>query len=616
MMANELSVSVIIPTFRRSEILGATLSALAEDARAWGGGGVQAIVVCDGDDKGTRSLAASYNAAGLETHWVFHKENLGLPTARNSGAALASGDLLLFLDDDAEAAPGLLREHAGAHTTAESKEPDFHYVACGRIVESALARQNSRTGEYLEQSWISTLARYDAAMSTGETDSNLADALTVSCFGLNCSMRRELFAATGGFNPILRWMDEELEYGVRLYMQGVRFLSTPAAVYHRNDKDLVKYFRRCWGLGGSCDVLRAVKLGQHNAQTSNLLKLDRGPVLEQLTNRTFWRGHSQGQSVAEWLHSLTERTGSRLMFRLWHDVERLSRYWAAVQESGVGREQLRELAGEPVRVLMLHSIAEPQSAEESLYYLSPKRFHLLLEKARAAGYEYADPRKLEGAGPRGGPRELVLTFDDGYDDFYSEVYPLIAQYGLKPLVFLTVERIGDWNRWDHGKGLRERRLLNIDQIRELQLHGVRFGSHTLTHPSLPGLNAVDLRREVRDSKHRLEDLLGEAVNTFAYPYGEANRRVRAAVIEAGYEMAFTTAEGLNTWQDPFAMMRIDINQRVGPWSYGWKLRSGVSARQSVKEEIRPLLRMIPRELRAPLERIWLQRRGGEGPVTG
>ena len=607
-MASEVSISVIIPTFKRSAILGSTLNALAEDARAWGGGAVQVIVVCDGDDEGTRRLAQSYDAAGLDIYWIFHDENLGLPAARNSGAVRASGDFLLFLDDDAEAAPGLLHDHVSSHAAAEREEQGFSYVACGKIVESAPARQSSRTAQFLEESWMFTLARYDAAMHSAESDSNLVDALEICCFGLNCSIRRELFAATGGFNPILRWMDEELEYGVRLYMQGVRFLSTPATVHHRNDKNLVTYFCRCWGLGGSCDVLRAVKLGQYNAQTRSLLRLDTGPVLEQLTNRAFWLGHRQGRTVAEWLRSLTERTGSRSTFRIWHDVERLSRYWGTVQESGIEREQLRELARGPVRVLMLHSIAEPQNAEESLYYLSPKRFHLLLETVRAGGYEFTDPRELEEAGALRGPRELVLTFDDGYDDFYSEVFPLIAQYGLKPLVFLAAERIGDWNRWDHKKGLRKRKLLNTDQIRQLQRHGVQFGSHSLTHLSLPELNATDLRREVQDSKHRLEDLLGAAVNTFAYPFGEANRRVRAAVIEAGYKVAFTAAEGLNIWQDPYAMMRININERVTPWTYLWRLKYGVSPRQTLKQELMPLVKLIPHELRAPLQKVWKRRR--------
>lgn len=606
-MANPPSISVAIATLRRPALLRKTLDALAEDARAWSAS-VQAIVVCDGEDEGTRQLAHSYTPVGMDMEWVFHEQNLGLASARNSGAERARGDLLVFLDDDVEVAPGFLDQHVKAHLEAEQQDPRFHYVACGRIVESAPAKQTSRTGEFLERAWSSTLDRFEAAMRTGETDPDLANALEISCFGLNCSMRRELFAATGGFERLLRWMSQDLEYGVRLYMRGVRFLFTPATVFHRNNKNLVTYFARCWSIGGACEALRAVDLGQRNSQIRSLLNLDTGPKLDQLTNRVFWHAHEQGLEVASLLRKITDKTGSRLAFRLWHDTERLSRYWAAVQEAGVTRQQLKDLAGEPVRVLMLHSISEPQNARESKYYLSPDRFRLLLERMRDAGYRCADPKKLEDADAVWSPGELVLTFDDGYDDFYTEVFPLIAEQGLKPLLFLPTEWIGKFNGWEAYQPRRKRNLMTLDQIRELQRHGVRIGSHSLTHPVLPTLNPDELWREVSESKHRLEDLLGEPVNTFAYPFGEADRRVRAAVIEAGYKLAFTTAEGLNIWQDPFALKRIDFNDRVAPWSYSLQLRTGLIGRLALKQELMPLVRTIPHELRRPLAGAWRNRR--------
>jgi peptidoglycan/xylan/chitin deacetylase (PgdA/CDA1 family)/GT2 family glycosyltransferase len=603
-MTGQPSISVVIPTFRRSEILRATLDALGKDARTWSGN-VQVVVVCDGEDESTSKLAESYSAMPVE--WVFHQENLGLPSARNSGAARATGDLLVFLDDDAEAAPGLLREHAATHVSATAQDPLSDYVACGKIVEAALARQNSRTGEFLEKAWISTLSRYEAAVRDGETDPDLANAQEISCFGLNCSIRRNVFEKTGGFNPLLRSMDEELEYGLRLYAQGVRFLSTSATVYHRNDKDLVTYFSRCWSLGGACDSLRASELRQHNAQTRGLLRLHTGPKLQQMTNRLFWHAHEETREIADVLRSVTDYTGSQVSFRLWHDMERLSRYWAAVQEIGITRDQLRELAGEPVRVLMLHSIAEPLNLDESSYYLSPRRFRLLLERMRDGGYRCADAKKLEDPNAVWLPRELVLTFDDGYDDFYSEVFPHIAEHGLKPLVFLPVDWIGEDNGWDHDKPVRSRKLMTVDQVRELQRHGVLFGSHSVTHPSMPTLNPDALWREVSESKRRLEDLLGEEVSTFAYPFGETNRRVRAAVIRAGYKLAFTTTEGLNIWQDPFALLRTEINDLVAPWSYSLKLRTGVGVRESLKHELGPLCRIIPRQLRASVVKAWRSR---------
>lgn len=601
------SISVAIASLKRADLLRRTLDALASDARAWSAG-VQAIVVSDGEDEATRELARTYTAGGLEVEWLFHDQNLGLAAARNSGAERATGDFLLFLDDDSEIAPGFLHDHVNVHLEAEKQDPRFRYVACGRIVESAPVRQTSPTGDFLERAWSSTLERYEAAMRVGETDPDLSNALEISCFGLNCSMRRELFAATGGFQTLLRWMSQDLEYGVRLFMRGVRFLFTPATVLHRNDKDLAAYFTRCWSVGGACDSLRAVVLRQHDAQTRNLLNLDTGPKLDQMTNRLFWHAHQQGLEIANSLRKVTDRTGSRLAFRLWHDTERLSRYWAAVQQVGISREQLRHFAAAPLRVLMLHSISKPENARESRYYLSPRRFRLLLERMRDGGFHCADPKKLEDPNAECFRGELVLTFDDGYDDFYTEVFPLITEHGLKPLLFLPVDWIGKSNSWEAYKPRRNRDLLTLPQIREMHRHGVRFGSHSLTHPVLPALNPNDLWREVSESKHRLEDLLGEPINTFAYPFGEANRRVRAAVIEAGYKAAFTTTEGLNIWQDPFALKRIDMNDQVGPWSYSLKLRTGLSARENLKQELTPLARIIPRELRAPLVHAWRSRR--------
>src|SRR4029077_11145895 len=124
------------------------------------------------------------------------------------------------------------------------------------------------------------------------------------------SIRRAFFVKTSGFNPLLRSMDEELEYGVRLYMQGVRFLATTATVFHRNNKDLATYFCRCWSLGGNCDSFRVNKLRERNAQTRNLLKLDTGPTFEQLTNRVFWYAHKEGREVADVLRKLTDQRGS------------------------------------------------------------------------------------------------------------------------------------------------------------------------------------------------------------------------------------------------------------------------------------------------------------------
>jgi len=618
---NGIAISVVIPTCRRAASLRGTLNSLAADLETDAGslerGTAEVLVVCDGEDAATRELSQDHRklvAAGVPVEWIFLDQNQGLSAARNAGAARAQGELLLFLDDDMEAVPGLVRSHVEAHAHLREAGEGFHFAVCGRIREAARAPQATRTGRLLEEGWKRTLEYAEAARSEQEIVSIPLDAVETSCFGANCSIRRELFAEVGGFQPALREMDEEMELGCRLYLRGVRFRLEPGAeVLHRNDKEMVAYFRRCWRLGGRCDALRATELGERSAQTRRLLRMDSGAALAQMVNRMLWEFPEAAHRTAQLLHSWTERTGWRLSFRLWHDIERQTLYWEGAREAGCDRQELRELATNPVRVLMLHSIATPTDEREESYYLSPGRWRALLDSMKCEGYSCADPCKLEDIAAVWGTREFILTFDDGYDDFYTQVFPLMEAYGLRPLVFLPVEWIGKENCWDQANGLRPRRLLTLDQIRELQRHGVRFGSHTLSHPSLPGLAADALRREVGDSKQRLEDLLGEAVPFFAYPFGECNRRVRAAVIEAGYKMAFTTVEGLNLWQDPFAMRRTEFNDRVFMWNYNWKLRSGVEPRQQVKAELAPLWSSLPRELRRPISSAWRRWRGHGAP---
>jgi GT2 family glycosyltransferase/peptidoglycan/xylan/chitin deacetylase (PgdA/CDA1 family) len=580
-------ISVIVPTWQRTDRLEETLNSLAREKCE-----CEVIVVCDGPDDAVQQFARSYKKVHVE--WVFHDHNLGQAAARNTGAARASGDILLFLDDDTPAEPGLLLAHANAHKNND------RIAVCGRIVESAVAPQSTKTGQFLERGWMQSLQAFEEARTTRQTKQIPSDAAGMSCFGLNCSIRKSLFQEFGGFNPALRYMEEDMELGHRLYMSGVQFVCEPSAVvYHKNTKDLVAYYRRCWWLGGTVDLLRACKFQERNEQTRHLLALDSGPLLERLAHLAFWYGNAPARQLSNILKPITELTGSRLSFRLWHDTTRLQQYWEAVRTSETSRAKLRELAGNPLRVLLLHSISTPQNAQEASYYLSPGRFRKLFDTMKSAGYNCADPLKLEHDGAQWGPRDFVLTFDDGYDDFYTEVFPLMEQYSLKPLVFLTAG-IRDSNRWDQANGLRARTLLTAAQIAELQRHGVRFGSHTLTHPSLPDLDDRQLQREVADSRHQLEDLLGEQVNTFAYPFGYLNQRVRAAVIEAGYKLAFTTVPGMNHWQDPYAIRRTEFNEVDSPSFDRWKLRTWLNPRQTMKYELDPLLNVIPSELRKPL----------------
>jgi peptidoglycan/xylan/chitin deacetylase (PgdA/CDA1 family) len=156
--------------------------------------------------------------------------------------------------------------------------------------------------------------------------------------------------------------------------------------------------------------------------------------------------------------------------------------------------------------------------------------------------------------------------------------------------------------WDQAYGLRRRDLLTLDQIREMQRYGVEFGSHTLTHPCLLEVSDADLRREVGDSKRRLEDMLGTEVTSFAYPFGGVDQRVRAAVADTGYEMAFTTHPGMNWWGDPLCLKRAEVCETDGFLDFALKLRTGYGVRQWFATRIHELETELPTQtLRAAVK---------------
>ena len=154
-------------------------------------------------------------------------------------------------------------------------------------------------------------------------------------------------------------------------------------------------------------------------------------------------------------------------------------------------------------------------------------------------------------------RYLVITFDDGYQSAYNEVFPVLRRYGMSATVFLAV---GESAGREHRVQLPPfdgREMLTWSQIREMHAWGVAFGAHTLTHPDLTCLSDGRVEKEVRDSKAIIEDNLGSSVLSFAYPKGRYDDRVRGTV-QQHFLCACSDKLGLLTQRsDPYALQRVD-----------------------------------------------------------
>ncbi|MCD4812025.1 polysaccharide deacetylase family protein [bacterium] len=88
-------------------------------------------------------------------------------------------------------------------------------------------------------------------------------------------------------------------------------------------------------------------------------------------------------------------------------------------------------------------------------------------------------------------RYAVLTFDDGFRDFYTYAYPILKKYSFTATVFLPTGFIGNGQSIFNGK-----EHLRWDEVREIRFNGIEFGSHTVSHPKLRNLKRKNVENEL------------------------------------------------------------------------------------------------------------------------
>lgn len=210
-------------------------------------------------------------------------------------------------------------------------------------------------------------------------------------------------------------------------------------------------------------------------------------------------------------------------------------------------------------VLCYHSVSETW---EHALAVTPRAFGRQLHSLLRRGYRPVSANDLLAAPRRG----LHVTFDDAYRSVLDAL-PTLRRFGLHATVFAATGFAEGGRPLDVPELAAEAAAhpaelatMNWDELRGISADGVEIGSHTISHPHLTSLSDADLLREVRDSRTRLEDELGRPCRFFAYPYGDHDARVQAALRGAGYEAAFALAAGADRGER-FALPRIDLYRR-------------------------------------------------------
>jgi len=215
-----------------------------------------------------------------------------------------------------------------------------------------------------------------------------------------------------------------------------------------------------------------------------------------------------------------------------------------------------------VPILLYHKIGRPpRGAKVAGQHLSPGLFRRQLCYLRDHNYTSISLLDVVRPGTLLPPKAVAITFDDGHLSVYQHAFPALAEYGFRATVFLVAGALGDSDFEQEAGRDVEGPLLGLPELREMQSAGIQFGSHTLTHPHLTALPPDQARREITQSRARIEQVLGFPCVTFSYPYGDWDERVRELVEEAGYEAACTTVRAAaRRGGDPLALPRINIRR--------------------------------------------------------
>lgn len=204
-----------------------------------------------------------------------------------------------------------------------------------------------------------------------------------------------------------------------------------------------------------------------------------------------------------------------------------------------------------IPVLLYHYVGE-EAPDYPYLNVETSEFSRQMKELRERGYQSVSLADLtsymKGASVKLPAKPVLITFDDGYEDNYTQAFPVLKQEGFRAAIFMVQRNFDRKNR------------LSVQQIQEMEQAGIEIGSHTRSHPNLTKLAASELEKEVGQSRRGVERLAGRPIDSFAYPGGFYNLEVLEKTAQSGYAGAFTVLPGVNRpdKDNPYLLRRIPV----------------------------------------------------------
>jgi peptidoglycan/xylan/chitin deacetylase (PgdA/CDA1 family) len=221
-------------------------------------------------------------------------------------------------------------------------------------------------------------------------------------------------------------------------------------------------------------------------------------------------------------------------------------------------------------ILAYHSVDK----HNDQYTVEPKVFQWQMSEIARQGLRVITLAELEKMINAGHVEDgtVVLTFDDGREDNYTNTFPILKQHKFPATIFSITGIIGG----EYVGKARAVPILSEAQMREMHASMlIDFEPHTVTHPKLPNISTSSAAEEITTSKEVLEAMLAKECPYFAYPYGRFTQEVKETLKSAGIRLAVATHAGFVTAvSDRLALPRNDIRRDVTNMEFKSILRRG------------------------------------------
>jgi peptidoglycan/xylan/chitin deacetylase (PgdA/CDA1 family) len=246
------------------------------------------------------------------------------------------------------------------------------------------------------------------------------------------------------------------------------------------------------------------------------------------------------------------------------------------------RQRLSETSSRRIPILMYHSISETAGPRRPAYYdtqTSPAVFVEQMRFLRDNGYRalcIGEVLSRLQSGEKSNEKCVAITFDDGYRDFYTHAFPVLAECNFTATVYLPTSYIGHTAVQFKGKD-----CLTWDEVRYLRGAGIHFGSHSVTHPQLRLCKSSDVEYELRRSKETIENELGDEVRSFSYPYAfpeshtHFKQALRLCLQECAYTNGVSTILGtMQNQKERYFLKRLPVSSADDTSLFRAKLEGG------------------------------------------